>query len=70
VRVGGHVLPEIHIHLLTAVPNAYLVEYVPRSAALLKAMPALTDGAMVVPDAAGFGLELDQDAVRRFTVAA
>jgi len=70
VRVGGHVLPEIHIHLLTAVPNAYLVEYVPRSAALLKAMPALTDGAMVVPAGAGFGLELDQDAVRRFTVAA
>lgn len=68
VRVGGHVLPEIHIHLLTAVPNAYLVEYVPRSAALLKAMPALTDGAMVVPQGAGFGLELDQDAVQRFTV--
>jgi L-talarate/galactarate dehydratase len=70
VRVGGHVLPEIHIHLLAAAPNAYLVEYVPRSAALLKAMPALTDGAMVVPQGAGFGLELDQDAVRRFTVAA
>jgi L-alanine-DL-glutamate epimerase-like enolase superfamily enzyme len=70
VRVGGHVLPEIHIHLLTAVPNAYLVEYVPRSAALLKAMPALTEGAMVVPDGAGFGLELNQDAVRRFTVTA
>ncbi len=63
-------LPEIHIHLLTAVPNAYLVEYVPRTAALLKQMPALTDGAMVVPNGAGFGLELDQDAVQRFTVGA
>jgi L-alanine-DL-glutamate epimerase-like enolase superfamily enzyme len=69
VRVGGHVLPEIHIHLLTAVPNAYLVEYVPRSAALLKAMPALSDGAMVAPVGPGFGLELDLEAVRRFTVA-
>ena len=68
VRVGGHVLPEIHIHLLTAVSNSYLVEYVPRSAALLKAMPALTDGAMIAPSGPGFGLELDQDAVQRFTV--
>ena len=68
VRVGGHVLPEIHIHLLCAVPNSYLVEYVPRSARLLQAMPALTDGAMIAPSAPGFGLELDRDAVRAFTV--
>ena len=66
--VGGHVLPEIHIHLLTAVPNAQIVEYVPRSARLLKAMPAMDGSDMVVPPGAGFGLELDQDAVRRFTV--
>ncbi len=66
--VGGHVLPEIHIHLLTAVPNAQIVEYVPRSARLLKAMPAMDGSDMVVPPGAGFGLELDQDAVWRFTV--
>jgi len=66
--VGGHVLPEIHIHLLTAVPNAQIVEYVPRSARLLKAMPEMDGSDMVVPPGAGFGLELDQDAVRRFTV--
>jgi L-alanine-DL-glutamate epimerase-like enolase superfamily enzyme len=69
VRIGGHVLPEIHIHLLAAAPNAYLVEYVPRSSALLKAMPQISDGMMVVPDGAGFGLDLDPEAVRRFTVA-
>jgi L-alanine-DL-glutamate epimerase-like enolase superfamily enzyme len=66
--VGGHVLPEIHIHLLTAVPNANIVEYVPRSARLLKAMPAMNGADMVVPPGAGFGLELDRDAVRQFTV--
>jgi L-alanine-DL-glutamate epimerase-like enolase superfamily enzyme len=68
VPVGGHVLPEIHVHLLTAVPNARIVEYVPRSAALLRAMPAISDGALVVSPDGGFGLELDQDAVRRFSV--
>lgn len=66
VQVGGHVLPEIHVHLLTAVPNARVVEYVPRSAALLKAMPAVEAGALVVPEGGGFGLELDRDAVARF----
>jgi L-alanine-DL-glutamate epimerase-like enolase superfamily enzyme len=67
VTVGGHVLPEIHVHLLTAVPNARVVEYVPRSAALLQAMPAITEGELIVPSGGGFGLELDQDAVRRFS---
>jgi L-alanine-DL-glutamate epimerase-like enolase superfamily enzyme len=66
--VGGHVLPEIHIHLLTAVPNSSIVEYVPRSARLLKAMPAMDGPDMVVPPGAGFGLELDRDAVQQFTV--
>ncbi len=68
VRVGGHVLPEIHIQLLTAVPNAYLLEYVPRSAALLNSMPALSGADMVAPSGAGFGLELNDDAVARYTV--
>ncbi len=68
VPVGGHVLPEIHVHLLTAMPNAQVVEYVPRSAALLRAMPAIVDGELVVPPGGGFGLELDPDAVRRFEV--
>ena len=68
MQVGGHVLPEIHIHLLAAQPHAPIVEYVPRSARLLKAMPALEKGHMVVPPGGGFGLELDPDAVARFTV--
>jgi L-alanine-DL-glutamate epimerase-like enolase superfamily enzyme len=68
IAVGGHVLPEIHVHLLTAVPNARVVEYVPRSAAWLKAMPVIEDGALVVPPGGGFGLEPDPDAVRRFSV--
>jgi L-alanine-DL-glutamate epimerase-like enolase superfamily enzyme len=68
VTVGGHVLPEIHVHLLCAIPNARMVEYVPRSAALLRAMPAVKDGALIAPAGGGFGLELEPDAVRRFTV--
>ena len=67
MEVGGHVLPEIHVHLLTAVPHARVVEYVPRSAAFLRSMPIMENGALVVPPGGGFGLELDREAVTRFT---
>lgn len=68
VPVCGHVLPEVHVHLASAVPNGYLVENVPRSAGILKAMPALEDGCLVAPKAPGLGLELDEEAVRKYTV--
>jgi L-alanine-DL-glutamate epimerase-like enolase superfamily enzyme len=69
VPVCGHVIPEIHVHLLAATPNALMVEYVPRSAAILREMPALEDGQLVAPKAPGLGLALDEAAVRRYRVA-
>jgi L-alanine-DL-glutamate epimerase-like enolase superfamily enzyme len=69
VPVCGHVVPEIQVHLLCAVPNGHLVEYVPRSAGILRAMPRLEQGQLVAPPAPGLGLELDDTALRRHTVA-
>ena len=66
--VCGHVVPEIQVHLLCAIPNAHLVEYVPRSAGILTAMPRLERGELVAPDGAGLGLELNEAAVRRCQV--
>jgi L-talarate/galactarate dehydratase len=68
VPVCGHVVPEIQIHLLCAIPNAHLVEYVPRSAGILRSMPRLEQGDLVAPQGPGLGLELDEGAVRRHTV--
>lgn len=69
IPVCGHVVPEIQLHLLAAVPNGHMVEYVPRSAGILKAMPRRERGELVAPDAPGLGLELDEAAVRRFQAA-
>src|SRR5262245_48469398 len=69
VAVCGHVVPEVQLHLPAAIPNALLVEYVPRSAGILQAMPRLEDGDLVVPAATGLGLALDADAIRRYSVA-
>lgn len=66
--VCGHVVPEVHIHLLAAVPNGHLVEYMPRSEAILRGMPALEGGYLLAPQAPGLGLELDDAAVQRYRV--
>ena len=70
IPVCGHVLPEVHVHLASGVPNGYLIENVPRSAGILKAMPAVENGCLVAPDRPGLGLELNDEAVKRFAYSA
>lgn len=62
-RAAGNPCPP-----LSGAPNGHRVEYVPRSARLLRAMPALSGTRMLAPDAPGFGLALDRDALALFTV--
>ncbi len=69
IPVCGHVVPEIQVHLLSAIPNGHLVEYVPRSARILTSMPRLENGELLAPSAPGLGLELDETAVRQHQVA-
>ena len=69
VPVCGHVVPEVHVHLLSAIPNGHLVEYVPRSAGILREMPRIERGELVASDEPGLGLMLDDTAVRRYRVA-
>jgi L-alanine-DL-glutamate epimerase-like enolase superfamily enzyme len=69
IPVCGHVVPEIQVHLLAAVPNGHMVEYVPRSADLLTTMPRVEHGELVAPDAPGLGLALDEAALRRHRVS-
>jgi L-alanine-DL-glutamate epimerase-like enolase superfamily enzyme len=69
VPVCGHVVPEVQVHLLAAVASGYLVEYVPRSERILKAMPRREGTMLLAPSAPGLGLELDEAAVKRYQVA-
>jgi L-alanine-DL-glutamate epimerase-like enolase superfamily enzyme len=66
VAVCGHVVPEVHVHLLSAIPNGLMVEYMPRSAAILQSMPVLENGELVAPQVPGLGIDLDEAAVRRY----
>ena len=67
--VVSHLIPEVHVQLVAAVPNGLTVEYMPWSLRLFEDTPAIVDGQMVVPDRPGLGLSFSEDAIRQYQVA-
>lgn len=68
IPVCGHVIPEVHVHLLSAIPNGYLIEYMPRSEPILRTRLALEQGQLVAPARPGLGVELDEPACQKYRV--
>jgi L-alanine-DL-glutamate epimerase-like enolase superfamily enzyme len=64
--VVSHGVPEIHVHLVGAVPNGLTVEYMPRLFPLWKAVPQPTAGLLDMPTAPGLGLEFDEAAIAKY----
>jgi L-alanine-DL-glutamate epimerase-like enolase superfamily enzyme len=64
--IVSHLVPEIHVHLVAAVPNGLTVEYMPRSRGLYKETPKIEDGMLVVPQKPGLGLEFDPEIFKRY----
>ncbi len=69
IPVVSHLIPEVHVHLVSAIPNGLTVEYMPRLYRLFEETPAIEDGKIVVPQRPGLGLTFDQDALKRYTVS-
>jgi len=66
--VVSHLIPEIHVHLIAAVPNGLTVEYMPWTLNLWEETPALENGMLMVPSRPGLGLAFDKKAIERFEV--
>ena len=66
--VVSHLIPEVHVQLMAAIPNGLTVEYMPWSQRLFDETPALEDGMIVVPDRPGLGLSFSEDAIRQYQV--
>ncbi len=66
--VVSHLIPEIHVHLVAAVPNGLTVEYMPWSLRLFEEPPAMEAGQLAVPKKPGLGLAFDQAAIKRYQV--
>jgi L-alanine-DL-glutamate epimerase-like enolase superfamily enzyme len=60
-----HLQPEISAHVVAAVPNGLIVEYVPWAEQLFHGCPTLEDGDLVLSERPGHGLELNLDFVQR-----
>src|SRR5919109_1433436 len=60
VPVVSHLVPEIHVHLIGAIPNGLTVEYMPWSLRLFEETPPLMAGQLAVPTKPGLGLAFDQ----------
>jgi mandelate racemase len=68
IEMSSHLFPEISSHLLAATPTAHWLEYVDWAAPILREPIRIVDGAAIVPDRPGSGLEWDEDAVSRYRI--
>jgi len=66
--VVSHLVPELHVHLIAAIPHGLTVEYMPWTLRLYEETPRLENGHLIVPDRPGFGLAFDQAALKRYQV--
>jgi L-alanine-DL-glutamate epimerase-like enolase superfamily enzyme len=66
--VVSHLVPELHVHLIAAIPNGLTVEYMPWTLQLFEETPALEAGQLVVPTKPGLGLAFDQAVIKRYQV--
>jgi mandelate racemase len=63
--LSSHFWPEISAALLTVSSGAFLLEYLDVAAGVLREPTRIVDGAVVLPDEPGSGVEWDEDAVDR-----
>ena len=66
--VVSHLIPEIHVHLVAAIPHGLTVEYMPWTLRLFEETPALVDGQLVVPNKPGLGLAFAKDVIQQYEV--
>jgi L-alanine-DL-glutamate epimerase-like enolase superfamily enzyme len=66
--VVSHLVPEIHVHLIAAIPNGLTVEYMPWTFVLFEEVPQPVKGELIVPKKPGHGLKFDEKNLKRYAV--
>jgi L-alanine-DL-glutamate epimerase-like enolase superfamily enzyme len=69
IAVCPHFLMELHVSLVTAVPNGWMLEYIPQLDAIATSRLDLRDGRAHPPLTPGLGIAWDWAAIRAQTVA-
>lgn len=68
IPVVSHLIPEIHVHLIAAIPHGLTVEYMPWTLRLFEETPAIEEGQIVVPEKPGLGLQFDTEVIKQYQV--
>jgi L-alanine-DL-glutamate epimerase-like enolase superfamily enzyme len=66
--VASHVFHEFSAHLVAAIPNGLIVEYMPWWDYLYKEPLQLQNGCLKIPDKPGFGLELNPEMLKKYAL--
>lgn len=59
--VVSHLIPEVHVHLIAAIPNGEIVEYMPWTRSLFERCPLPEKSMMSVPSEPGLGLAFTKE---------
>jgi L-alanine-DL-glutamate epimerase-like enolase superfamily enzyme len=66
--VSPHLMPELGVHLACGLPHVSSVEYLPWFFPAFVEPPGLVEGRLVPPRGPGLGLEIREDAIRKYRV--
>ncbi len=68
VKIAPHLVPELSVQVMVAIPNGALVEYLAGSPEDLWQDPVeIVDGMMAPPDRPGHGMAFSAEAIKRYT---
>jgi L-alanine-DL-glutamate epimerase-like enolase superfamily enzyme len=67
--VVSHVIPEIQVHLVCAIPHGLTVENFPWTERFWQEPSRIQDGDIYVPDKPGLGLAFSEEALKRYQIA-
>ena len=67
VLLSPHVVHELSLHIVGALPNGFLVEFIDWTPpGLFEDMPACKDGHFRIPDRPGHGMALTAEAIKKY----
>jgi len=66
IPMSSHLFPEASTHLLAVTPTCHFLEYVDWADAILTEPLVIADGAALIPNRPGPGMEWDEKAVQRY----
>lgn len=66
IEMSSHLFPETSAHLLAVTPTGHWLEYVDWASPILAEPLRIVDGAAIIPDRPGTGVNWDEDAVKHY----